>query len=125
MSEAGRQRSAVLFGAATAERSTVFLLRRLAAVDVPRGRDHGVRPPGRFFQPALGQSYARSREAPIGLPREPNGHRGRRSCPACVVPFATARRSGFRILLAAWCPDSERGGRTNPGRCPVAPPSSR
>ena len=79
----------------------------------------------RSLRPALGRSCARSRETPTDPPRARSGHRGRRCCPARGVPSAAARRSGSRILLAASCPDSERDGRTNPVRCPVALPSSR
>ena len=79
----------------------------------------------RSLQPALGRSCARSRETPTGRPTEQGRHRERRCCPACAAPSAAAGRSGSRILLAASCPDSETAGRTNPGRCPDVPPSSR
>ena len=123
--QAVRRRSAAPCGAATAGLSTARRLHRPAAAAARRGCDHGVRPPGRSLRPALGRSCARSRETPTGRPTARGGHRGRRCCPARAVPSAAARRSGCRILPAASCPDSERGGRTNPGRCPGAPPSSR
>ena len=126
-SEAVRRRSAAPFGDATAAPSTA-----------PRspsscgGRPHAEDAASSFgvlrrsLRPALGRSCARSRETPTGRP----------TATKCViekdavallarVPSAAAGRSGCRILLAASCPDSERAGRTNRGRCPAAPPSSR
>src|SRR5713226_8349720 len=124
-SRAVRRRSVIPCGTATGEPSTAPLLHHPEAADARRGCDHDALLLGRFFPRALVLSCVRSRDMPTGLPTGQGRHRGTRWCAVAVVLSAVARRSGSRTLPAASCPDLERGGRTNPSRYPVAPPSFR
>jgi hypothetical protein len=79
----------------------------------------------RSVRSAASRFCGRSRETPTDRPRARESYRGKRCCPACVDPSGAAKRSGSQILLAAWCLDSETGGRTNRDQYPDVFPWSR
>jgi hypothetical protein len=99
--------------------------RRPAVATVRREYGLVVQRPRRSLQPGAALSCERSLEMPSGRPREQRRYQERPCCPVCALPSGAAEQSGFRILLAASCLDSETAGRTNRARCPDVSPSSR
>ena len=106
-------------------RPRLRLLRRPVVAAARRGCGLVVRRPGRSLRPALADLAHAREKRPLVWPRNEVVIEEDAVVLLARPLSAAAGQSGFRILLAASCPDSETDGRTNPGRCPVAPPSSR